>query len=250
MIEMDEKQPAAVGHCRLCERPVYADDYVVLSWPDKDSRTALRVHLHCYWEARATVAETELAAVGAKATSRVVPPGTWAKVELLGHQTLAGQLFEVSFGSSGLFRLDVPEFVVKRRFDTYTVPAWSKYIGVGAIYGITLVDEERARSAARTWGHRQDGFRIPDEPEPPPPQVGMLVRIGTTDRLCPVLEVRKRELDSDIVVVDDTEGRQSPAHVGWSNRSILEAYLPDGTKVWPPATAPEPAPADDGGIPW
>jgi hypothetical protein len=63
---------------------------------------------------------------------------TWAVIELFGHQKIAGLVTEAAIGGCNLIRVDVPA--------TDQQPAYTRYFGPGAIYSITPVSEEIARS--------------------------------------------------------------------------------------------------------
>lgn len=67
----------------------------------------------------------------------------WALVELFGHQRIVGYLSQQTFGTGVLFRVDVPDLtkdgkVVRKGF--------TRYLGLGAIYGITPIDETTVRA--------------------------------------------------------------------------------------------------------
>lgn len=64
-----------------------------------------------------------------------------AIVELMGHQVIAGRITEEEHVGSKLLRVDVPE--VNGR------PAFTKFFGSSAIYGITPTDEATMLIAAR-----------------------------------------------------------------------------------------------------
>ena len=64
---------------------------------------------------------------------------TWAIVELMGHQVIAGQITEVLVAGCPMLRVDVPS--VK------DVPGFTKFYGGGAIYAITPTDQESALHA-------------------------------------------------------------------------------------------------------
>jgi hypothetical protein len=66
----------------------------------------------------------------------------WAVVELMGHQKIAGLVSEANIGSACLLRVDVPE--------TKTHAKFTKFYGGGAIYAMTLVDEETAKMVAES----------------------------------------------------------------------------------------------------
>lgn len=63
----------------------------------------------------------------------------WAIVELMGHNTLAGEVTP-SADFSGLIQIDVPT--------TEKIPAFSKIVNPSAVYAINPVTEETARIKA------------------------------------------------------------------------------------------------------
>lgn len=65
----------------------------------------------------------------------------WAIIELFGHQRIAGRVSEQVIGGCAFVRVDVPEIG--------KIPAFTKMFGNGAIYAITICDEQSARMAAR-----------------------------------------------------------------------------------------------------
>lgn len=64
----------------------------------------------------------------------------WAIVELFGHKRMAGRISDQEIGGCSFVRIDVPE--------TVKSPAWTKLLGQGSIYGITITDEQTARICA------------------------------------------------------------------------------------------------------
>lgn len=64
----------------------------------------------------------------------------WAIVEIMGHQRLAGRVTEQVIGSTSFIRVDVPAVNDNQPF--------TRLLGGGAIYAISIVDEETARAAA------------------------------------------------------------------------------------------------------
>jgi hypothetical protein len=68
------------------------------------------------------------------------PIEMWAKVELMGHLTMAGKVTEVPMFGTALLRLDVPE--------TDRTPAHTEFFGGGSIYRITPCGEAEARMVA------------------------------------------------------------------------------------------------------
>lgn len=90
----------------------------------------------------------------------------WAIVELFGHQKEAGYVTTEYYGSAAMFRIDVPElpereWVLERpqRGDDYAllpigtkvrreaVPARTRLVGPGAVYGMTPCTDEVVRRA-------------------------------------------------------------------------------------------------------
>lgn len=67
----------------------------------------------------------------------------WAIVELFGHQKIAGRISEQQVGGASFVRVDVPEIDGQ--------PPFTKLFGNGAIYAITITDEQTARAAAQYW---------------------------------------------------------------------------------------------------
>ena len=76
------------------------------------------------------------------ATDGATPIEGWAVMDLFGHSKLAGYLTTVVIGTSGMFRVDVPAIDDDQ-------PAYTRFIGPGAIYSFTLVTEEVARAALK-----------------------------------------------------------------------------------------------------
>lgn len=64
----------------------------------------------------------------------------WAIVEVMGYQRLAGKVTEQAVGGTSFVRVDVPEVGCCQPF--------TKLLGSGAIYAITITDEETAKAAA------------------------------------------------------------------------------------------------------
>lgn len=63
----------------------------------------------------------------------------WCLVELFGHQRTAGLVTEATIGGCSFVRVDVPE--------CRDQPAYTRYFGQGAIYSMTPISEEIAKSA-------------------------------------------------------------------------------------------------------
>jgi len=64
----------------------------------------------------------------------------WAIVQIFGHQTFAGKVSEQTIGGCSFVRVDVP--------DVDKLKGFTQLFGNGAIYSITIVDEETARIKA------------------------------------------------------------------------------------------------------
>lgn len=69
---------------------------------------------------------------------------TWALVELYGHNRIAGKVTEQVFGNTSMIRIDVPK--------TESLPAWTKIVGIGAIYAINPMAEDDAIRMASSIG--------------------------------------------------------------------------------------------------
>ncbi|MFA5659674.1 MAG: hypothetical protein WC900_10390, partial [Oscillospiraceae bacterium] len=63
----------------------------------------------------------------------------WAIIELYGHNKIAGRISEQQIAGCSFIRVDVPAFNGRAAF--------TKFFGSGAIYAITITDEETARAA-------------------------------------------------------------------------------------------------------
>jgi len=70
---------------------------------------------------------------------------TWAIVELMGHQTIAGQVTEVQIAGCPMLRVDVPGLPADLHHDA--IAAYTRFFGVKALYSITPTDEASARHA-------------------------------------------------------------------------------------------------------
>jgi hypothetical protein len=65
---------------------------------------------------------------------------SWALVELMGHQRIAGRVTEAEIGGCKFVRVDVPE--------TKDRPGMTKFLGPSSIYAITPMSEETARAVS------------------------------------------------------------------------------------------------------
>lgn len=78
----------------------------------------------------------------------------WAVIELFGHQIIAGAVSKVEPFGTPMVQVDVPA--------TDSQPAFSKLLNPSAIYGITYVAEQVARSAANEARHKPVKVYIPE----------------------------------------------------------------------------------------
>lgn len=101
-------------------------------------------------------------AADAAAPEQQATPATWAIVELMGHQRVAGRISQQTFGGAALIRVDVPEVVYldhhyvngQRTEVTATIPAHTRSLGAASIYGVNWCDEAAATVAAHSIKHQ------------------------------------------------------------------------------------------------
>lgn len=67
----------------------------------------------------------------------------WCLVELFGHVKIAGKCTEQNIAGANMLRVDVPE--------TSTKPAFTRFFGSAAIYGINPIEESIARQLAESY---------------------------------------------------------------------------------------------------
>jgi hypothetical protein len=65
----------------------------------------------------------------------------YAIIELMGHNTIAGHISEVTIAGAAMLRVDVPAVGEQAAF--------TKFVGASAIYGITPTTQEIAERAAQ-----------------------------------------------------------------------------------------------------
>lgn len=90
------------------------------------------------------------------------PQRLFAIVEIFGHQKIAGEVSEQSLAGTGFVRIDVPEvsyvhgaYVDGKHVPQHrTIPAHTRSLGGGAIYGISWCDEAAMLLAAQTIKHQ------------------------------------------------------------------------------------------------
>ncbi len=74
--------------------------------------------------------------------SEIFADPTWAVVELMGRQIIAGLVSGVMIAGTEMLRVDVPPVIDADRGD---ISGYTKFFGGGAIYAVTPVDERGAR---------------------------------------------------------------------------------------------------------
>lgn len=96
----------------------------------------------------------------------------WAVCELFGHKRMAGYIGSQEVGGGTLLRLDVPATDPTERElaahvasphyygEPHPTTAYTKLLGLGAIYGITPCTEEVARRAAREIERSNDPLPV------------------------------------------------------------------------------------------
>ena len=70
---------------------------------------------------------------------------TWAIVELMGRQVVAGEITEVTVVGATMLRIDVPPIYE----EGLSLDGYTKFYGATAIYAITPTDEASARHAVQ-----------------------------------------------------------------------------------------------------
>ncbi|HEV2225112.1 MAG TPA: hypothetical protein VGR84_19120 [Candidatus Acidoferrales bacterium] len=66
----------------------------------------------------------------------------WALVEMFGHQRIVGHVSQQQIGPAYLLRVDVPDLTKDGKLIR---AGFTRYLGVGAIYSITPIDEAAVR---------------------------------------------------------------------------------------------------------
>lgn len=81
---------------------------------------------------------------------------TWAILDMMAHQRLAGRVTEETIGGVSLLRCDIPE--------SDGIPAWTTYITASSLYQFTPVTEEIARMMAEKIGKQPISlYDLPEE---------------------------------------------------------------------------------------
>lgn len=122
----------------------------------------------------------------------------WAVVEIMGHQTVSGQVRTEAFGSVVMLRVDTPNLPAKtgeiwgEPVEFQEEPGSTHYVGMGSVYRLTLTSEEIARDTA------ERGRKLPTKrlalQLPPAPYIGGVT--GADDLFEDDFEDVKRELDA------------------------------------------------------
>ena len=68
---------------------------------------------------------------------------SWALVELFGHQRIVGMMTVDPAEFPGMVRVDVPDLLKDGKVER---KGFTRYIGRGAIYGVTPIDEATVRA--------------------------------------------------------------------------------------------------------
>ncbi len=110
----------------------------------------------CQWwnRCRAELSVNELSDVVAPRAEPPAAPPQWARVELMGHDSIVGQVSESQVAGVTMVRVDVPAVNGQ--------DGYSRYIGRGAIFRLTPLDEAQAqamlsRTASRVYVSDVDG---------------------------------------------------------------------------------------------
>lgn len=82
------------------------------------------------------------------------PFDSWAVVELMGRQVIAGRVTEAVIGGAALIRVDVPEQPERKAVQSWdhdepAIPAYTRYLGAASIYALNPCTEEIAKQAAQ-----------------------------------------------------------------------------------------------------
>jgi hypothetical protein len=87
----------------------------------------------------------------------LLPPDTYAVVEVLGHNTFAGKVSQHVLGGTAFIRVDVPTLPERKTKTSWgseqvypEVRGFTKLIGASSIYAITPCSEEVARLTAES----------------------------------------------------------------------------------------------------
>lgn len=85
------------------------------------------------------------------------PFAEWAVIDLFGHVQLAGRVTEAQIGGCSFLRVDVPA--------TAEWPAFTRFLGQGAIYSMTIVAKEVVYEVLKTLRPRPvERFMLPEVP--------------------------------------------------------------------------------------
>lgn len=91
---------------------------------------------------------------------------TWAVVELMGRQVIAGEITEVTIAGAAMLRVDVPAIYEE---GVKALSAYTKFYGATAVYAITPTDEASARHTVEALRARPlNVYEIPFRALPQP----------------------------------------------------------------------------------
>lgn len=85
---------------------------------------------------------------------QVLDSPVWAIVELFGHKVLAGQVCKSEMMGGPMLRVDVPA--------TPSDKAFTRLLGVNAVYSVTFVSEDVARAAAGRCAEKAVTVYVPE----------------------------------------------------------------------------------------
>lgn len=98
-----------------------------------------------------------------EATETTTPPpglaGTWAILELMGHQSIAGWVTEVQIAGRPMLRVDVPKSA-----EEDDEPAFTRYYSASALYAVTPCSESAVRQYVDYYRPNQAPVHLPPEP--------------------------------------------------------------------------------------
>jgi hypothetical protein len=119
----------------------------------------------------------------------------WAIVELFGHKRMAGFVSSQEIAGGSLVRIDVPETTGSVTDGAPPTKAYTKLVGVAAIYGITPCEESVARLAARSIERWNDPIPVSLPALPAPASAASEVDVDDDEETDVDDDEREAELD-------------------------------------------------------
>ncbi len=112
----------------------------------------------CAWwdRCQGTASISELSMVVETKAEQPAAPPQWAYLELMGHDTIVGQVSEGQIAGATMIRVDVPALDER--------PGYTRYLGRSAIFRLTPIDEAKAQAML---AFRHPGPDIPSHLLPP-----------------------------------------------------------------------------------